>query len=633
MKPMIEIPDETRCLLAGLGRNYHIVIFVDLQTEEFTLIKSPELIAGVARAHGWRAAADAITKELILPRHQSMFKRFVNLGAVKANLQYRDFTAEVMLETTYDENPWRKLQWFVAKRDETGAATHAFYVTTVVEEEERKKLKLQNEMTDIVNVTLLGIWRIDFNAYQLPRLEASPMMRELIGLDPKAEYAPEEMYDFWYSHIAPESLDQIAKSYKKMIAGYKFEGTYHYLHPTKGDIYLRGSGIGYHHLGEGTSIVGYVCDVTEEVLEEREQQMVVRALAETYEALCYIDVKTQYYTSYCNKLAGSDDVPRSGYLLDTASKYKQFLSLPEYEKAIQRFMDMSTIDERMKFTDKISTQFQDLDSKWYELSLYASERNSDNKIVKAIMGVKDIDKKKKQDIAQVKKLKESIQDSKSKTDMLQNMTHELRAPLNAMFGFAQLLSMPEGSISDAERAAYFNYIYNSFNMLTMHIDDVLDMTDAQHGNYNVVIGDVHVNDVCRHSLQMVEPCAHDGVHLYFTTDVEDDCVIQSDERRIQQVLVNYLTNACKHTNQGEVRLHVSNTETPGRLTFSVTDTGEGIPADQRKDIFNRYKKANGNSVQGSGLGLNICSLIAEKLNGEVKLDESYTTGARFLFVL
>ena len=83
---------------------------------------------------------------------------------------------------------------------------------------------------------------------------------------------------------------------------------------------------------------------------------------------------------------------------------------------------------------------------------------------------------------------------------------------------------------------------------------------------------------------------------------------------------------------GEIHLHVSTTENPGRLTFSVTDTGEGVPAETAKDIFERYKKAN-NKVQGSGLGLHICSIIAQKLGAEIKQDQNYTDGARFLFII
>lgn len=112
----------------------------------------------------------------------------------------------------------------------------------------------------------------------------------------------------------------------------------------------------------------------------------------------------------------------------------------------------------------------------------------------------------------------------------------------------------------------------------------------------------------------------------------DDFQITTDEQRLQQVLINFLTNAEKHTEKGEIHLHCSLTEYPDRITFSVSDTGPGIPADKMDSVFERFKKLD-EFKQGSGLGLNICRTIAERLHGEVKVDKSYTNGARFLLIL
>ena len=122
------------------------------------------------------------------------------------------------------------------------------------------------------------------------------------------------------------------------------------------------------------------------------------------------------------------------------------------------------------------------------------------------------------------------------------------------------------------------------------------------------------------------------VELHYTSDVADDFSILTDEKRLQQVLINFLTNAEKHTEEGEIHLHCSASENPGKITFSVTDTGPGIPADKQDTIFERFEKLD-EFKQGSGLGLNICRLIADRLNGEVKIDKNYTKGARFLFIL
>lgn len=235
-------------------------------------------------------------------------------------------------------------------------------------------------------------------------------------------------------------------------------------------------------------------------------------------------------------------------------------------------------------------------------------------------------------IMKAKALENSIAANKAKTKFLQNMSHEIRTPLNAMFGFAQLLGMPDGSWTDEEKDKYNSYVYNSYNMLEMLINDILDVADSENGNYQIVMSDVRINDVCRNSMMSVEFRCPAGVEMKFTSDLPDDYVMTTDARRIQQVLINYLTNACKNTKKGFIHLNCSEKEKPGRITFSVTDTGKGVPPEKADEIFGRFTKLD-QFVQGSGLGLNICHTIASKLGGEVYLDTTYTGGARFVFVL
>ncbi|MCR5003393.1 MAG: HAMP domain-containing histidine kinase [Bacteroidales bacterium] len=221
---------------------------------------------------------------------------------------------------------------------------------------------------------------------------------------------------------------------------------------------------------------------------------------------------------------------------------------------------------------------------------------------------------------------------RSKTVFLQNMSHEIRTPMNAIVGFSQLLALPDGYSTEEEKKEYAGYIQNNAKMLMMLIDDILDIADAEHGNYRIDLSDASCNEICTSAMKSVEFRVPPGVDMNFKTDLPDDYKVHTDSRRVQQVLINYLTNACKHTLQGEIKVRCSSTENPGCITFSVTDTGTGIPPDMAENIFERFTKLD-SFVQGSGLGLNICRTVAQKLGAQVKLDTTYTKGARFLFIL
>lgn len=229
--------------------------------------------------------------------------------------------------------------------------------------------------------------------------------------------------------------------------------------------------------------------------------------------------------------------------------------------------------------------------------------------------------------------------NRMKVSFVQNMSHEIRTPLNAIVGFSQLLSLPEGVISDEEKSQYSDYIENNSAMLTMLIDDILDLSDVDSGNYHVVTEECDCNDICRKAMNSVEYRVPAEVGYRFSSDVPEGFMIKSDSRRIQQVLVNYLTNSCKHTETGEIVVSCSLEEMPGKITFSVADTGDGIAPEDADRIFQRFSKLDP-FKQGSGLGLNICTIVADKLGGEVRLDKNYgrcsgngTPGARFQFIL
>ena len=219
----------------------------------------------------------------------------------------------------------------------------------------------------------------------------------------------------------------------------------------------------------------------------------------------------------------------------------------------------------------------------------------------------------------------------AKTRFVQNMSHEVRTPLNAIVGFSQLLALPDGSFPEEEKAEFSGHIVNNTKMLTMLLDDILNASAMDSGNYRITYEDGEKDFIALAAISSAEHRLQPGVRLYYAPEEDQPFTFRTDPRRVQQILINLITNACKHTSKGEIKVSSSLTKAPGYVTYSITDTGPGIPPEQAEAIFQRFTKLN-EFVQGTGLGLSICRDIADRMGAKVFLDTSYTEGgSRFVF--
>ena len=222
--------------------------------------------------------------------------------------------------------------------------------------------------------------------------------------------------------------------------------------------------------------------------------------------------------------------------------------------------------------------------------------------------------------------------NEAKTRFLQNMTHEIRTPMNAISGFSQLLATSGDLLSQEEKNEFSGYIINNTRMMSMLLDDIIASQLMDKGEYKVNMEESDCETICRNAIMAAEHRLQPGVQMRFVPSVELPFRFVTDPMRATQVLTNLLTNACKHTKQGEIRLGCSLDEVPGMIAFSVEDTGPGIPESEAEHIFERFVKLD-DFVQGTGLGLSISREIASNMGGRVFLDTSYSPGARFVFTL
>lgn len=215
-----------------------------------------------------------------------------------------------------------------------------------------------------------------------------------------------------------------------------------------------------------------------------------------------------------------------------------------------------------------------------------------------------------------------------KNMFLSNMSHEVRTPLNAIVGFSAVLTSEDESFDDDSRKEFCEIIkVNSFQLLKL-INDILDMSDFESDNITFNIQTYDAVKLCRETVETVIASRKLQVEMRFDTEFKE-LMMETDDSRLRQVLINLLVNAAKFTEQGSIvlKLQLADEQT---AIFSVTDTGCGIPLEKQHLIFERFEKLN-DFAQGSGLGLSICRLIMDHMHGKIWVDSQYTQGTRFYF--
>lgn len=245
-----------------------------------------------------------------------------------------------------------------------------------------------------------------------------------------------------------------------------------------------------------------------------------------------------------------------------------------------------------------------------------------------VLGWKKIFRLKRSQMRQEAMKEKAVQAIQRKNMFLSNMSHEVRTPLNAIVGFSAVLTDEDESFDDESRREFSEIIkVNSFQLLKL-INDILDFSDFENDNITFNIRTHDAVKLCNEVVETVMASRKLEVEIRFDTDLSV-LMLDTDDARLRQVLINLLVNAAKFTEQGSIVLELKMDDADTAL-FSVTDTGCGIPPEKQHLIFERFEKLN-DFVQGSGLGLSICQLIVKYMNGKLWVDSGYTRGARFCF--
>ena len=324
--------------------------------------------------------------------------------------------------------------------------------------------------------------------------------------------------------------------------------------------------------------------------------------------------------SWYRNVGEADETPLS----DIFGTYRHFH--PDDRALLIRFLD----DARKGLTTKLSKEMrvlrEDGTYTWTHVNLLVKKYAPQDRIIEIISINYDITELKRTEEMLVKARDKAEASDRLKSAFLANMSHEIRTPLNAIVGFSSLLTSTENA---AEKELYNSLIGHNNKLLLNLIDDVIDLSKIESGYLELRPDWVNLTELLDESVAEYAHQVPSGVEL-LTNYPAHDSLVELDSLRIKQILSNFLSNALKNTTTGHVEVFYEVDHQSVRI--GVKDTGRGIPQNMLEKIFERFEKLD-SFAQGAGLGLPICKLIVEKMNGRILVDSQLGIGTTFIIEL
>ena len=387
---------------------------------------------------------------------------------------------------------------------------------------------------------------------------------------------------------------------------------------------------------------GVVIDITERKKAEEEITLLSQALAMTATAVTLIDLDGKVMD------VNEAMLRLHGFANKRSVLGKPVLDLVAPEQREAAAADMQDLWEKGEVNGEYEIITEDGKTIPVETSVTVM-KNTDGKATGLVAITRDITERKKaeQELqernAQLKAQREELVEkatelelvSQAKSEFLASMSHELRTPLNAVIGFSELMldGIP-GEINDEQRGCV-NDILDSGRRLLSLINDILDLSKVEAGKIELKLQNLDIADIITGVVQIMKPVLGKNGQEIEVSVMQGLPKVRGDKNRLEQILLNLLSNASKFTDQGgRVRIHVGRKD--DYCQVAVIDTGIGIKKEDQEHVFEAFVQGetlSDRKKEGTGLGLTLTKQFVEATGGRIWMESEYGKGSTFIFTI
>lgn len=647
--------------ISGLSHEYVTVWMVnqDLTIELYQQSKKGNHIAQkaieeFAETNNYQKSMEDYALNYVCEEDQEEFLKRVDYRVVREQIK-KEKVYPVVFQREYNG----KVDYFQACFAQISEETDDFVlgfklVNDIVQQEKERNDRLEEEkqILESLSSDFTAIYYLEVNSGKFEpvhirdKTNASELIKNYLEYKDFYEYAYQYAMKYIPKDEQPEFLWWFSKDNLKMLLKNQASLTQHYhSYPNaQNHQYFETKVVKVSEDEESCHVLlgfRYIDDIIEkeraaqkrlqDALDETQRSNeTISTIAKSYSSIYQLDLETDTY----ERISGSEIIPKTGCASKRMYEICEQEVAPEYRNIIHQFVDIKTLASRLDKEDDILAEYRMADGNWHKLRYIVRKRDENGKVTQAIATIRTISETKRKELNLFFEAEQAKREAKIKTRFLQNMSHDMRTPLNGISG---MLHMADQNPDDLElQKTTRNKIHQSLNYLISLVNDVLDMNDLESNHFTEEEVDFDVTQLLGTINIEAQQLAQEK-NIQYILDWYEGQLSHSQFRGypiyLSRILTIVVQNAIKFTPEnGEIHVWMNEKiidNSTSLLEFGCKDNGIGMSEDFIKHAFDLFAQEDGSSrstYQGTGLGLPIAKKLVDYMHGKIHLESEKCVG-------